>query len=267
MSEKTADGSAWFDGASRVLFVHAHPDDETITTGGTLAALAAAGRTPLLVTLTRGEQGEVVPGEFTGLEGTPALAAHRAGERETALAALGVKDHAYLGEPPARARGLEPRRYQDSGMQWGPDGWAIAAPDAPESALTRAPAMEVLNDLIALAVEWEAEAIVSYDARGDYGHPDHVFAHRAGRAVAVALEIPFWQLETSDADEAETADAGADPQSNRERMEHDIAPWLEQKISALRAYTTQLTVEGDDIVHVGGQCEPIGAVERFRQLE
>ncbi|WP_258566728.1 PIG-L family deacetylase [Leucobacter luti] len=56
------------------MFVHAHPDDESISTGGTLAALASAGREPLLVTLTRGERGEVVPGPFAHLAGTDALA-------------------------------------------------------------------------------------------------------------------------------------------------------------------------------------------------
>jgi len=260
----------WFDGAARVLFVHAHPDDETISTGGTLAGLADAGRAPMLATLTRGERGEVVPGPRAGLQGTPALASHRETELAAALSALGVAQHAYLGRPPARARGLEPRRYEDSGMRWGPDRWAVAAPDAPEAALTRSPAVEALGDLIALAVEWNAEALVGYDANGGYGHPDHVFAHRAARAVAQALELPFWQVETADADplrNAGTAPVGPAAEARFEAEDHDVSPWLERKVRALRAHATQLTVEGEEIVHVGGQREPIDAVERFRRLD
>lgn len=246
---------AWFGGASRVLFVHAHPDDETIATGGTLAALAESGRTPLLVTLTRGERGEVTPGPLSELRGAD-LAAHREGELAAALAALGVEQHAYLGNPPARARGLSPRHYEDSGMEWadGSQTQAVASVDAPATALTRAPAVEALNDLVALADAWGAEAMVSYDANGGYGHPDHVFAHRAARAVAQALELPFWQVEAGAADPTRDED-------------HHIEPWLARKVAALEAHATQLTVDGEDIVHVGGQRHPIRLIERFSLLD
>lgn len=246
----------WFGGANRVLFVHAHPDDETISTGGTLAALAESGREPILVTLTRGEQGEVVPGPFALLAGTPGLARHRETELAAALGMLGVAAHAYLGTPPARAEGLEPRTYEDSGMQWGDDGLALAADDAPATALTRAPAVEALNDLLILAATLGAEAVVSYDIRGGYGHPDHVFAHRAGRAVARGLEVPYWEIV-------------ADPSEERvDAVElHDISPWLERKVAALRAHGTQLSVDGEEIVHVGGQRQPIDRIEAFRRLD
>lgn len=292
----------WFEGLSRVLFVHAHPDDETITTGGTLAALAAAGRDPLLVTLTRGERGEVTEGPFAGLTGD-ALAAHRETELAAALAMLsadpGIR-HAYLGTPPARAAGLVRRRYEDSGMRWGEDGLAAAAEDAPPAALTRADAVDPLTDLIALADEWGAEAVASYDESGGYGHPDHVFAHRAARAVAAGLELPFWEIVP-----AEAAPAGSDDGAVEA---HDVSPWLDRKVAALRAHGTQLVVEqtadgheivhgprrseqsdalravcpdpgfgiGDDevglsgsgyeIVHVGGQRQPVDRVEVFRRL-
>src|SRR5690554_3155725 len=116
------DVNEWFDGRSRVLFVHAHPDDETITTGGTLAALAEAGREPLLVTLTRGERGEVMPGPLEALAGTHGLAVVRQNELKTALGMLGTERHLFLGVPPARAAGLAPTIYEDSGMRWGADG-------------------------------------------------------------------------------------------------------------------------------------------------
>lgn len=256
------DPSQWFEGARRVLFVHAHPDDEAITTGGTLAALAEAGAAPALVTLTRGERGEVVAGPFSALQGTPALAAHRETELAAALFMLGVDRHAFLGTPPARAAELPRRIYADSGMMWGPEGVAVAAPDAAADALTRADAVDPLTDLLALAHEWEAGAIVSYAADGGYGHPDHVFAHRLGRAVAHGLDLPFWEIVATGA----TATAGDDPLPQNRCEAHDVTPWLERKTAALRSHATQLTVDGDDIVHVGGQRQAIDRIECFRAL-
>ncbi len=249
------DPTTWFGGTPRVMFVHAHPDDETLATGGTLAGLAAAGQEPLVVTLTRGEQGEVTPGPFSHLAGTEALAPHRQAELAAALFMLGIERHAFLGVEPARAAGLSPIIYEDSGMEWGADGRATAAATASRDALTRAPAMEALNDLLAAAHDAGARAIVSYDDAGGYGHPDHVFAHRIGRAVALALGLPFWEIV------ADAADEGSDTAET-----HDITPWLDRKTSALRSYVTQVTVDGDDVVHVGGQRHPIGHTETFRLL-
>ena len=250
--------SQWFDGRVRVMFVHAHPDDETIATGGTLAALAAAGREPLLVTLTRGERGEVVPGPLEGLVAAHGLAVVRQNELRTALAMLGLERHAFLGVEPARAEDLSPTIYEDSGMEWAESGLATAAADVSADALTSVPAMEPLNDLLAAAYLSGAQAIVSYDDGGGYGHPDHVLAHRISRAVAAALELPFWQI-VADPDAMTTAQRAAAEQ-------HDITEWLDRKVAALRAYPTQLTVDGDDIVHVGGQRQHIESVEVFERL-
>lgn len=250
----------WFAGLSRVLFVHAHPDDESITTGGTIAGLAEAGREPLLVTLTRGEQGEVVPGPMQALVQAHGLAVVRQNELKTAITMLGLERHAFLGVEPARAEGLSPTIYEDSGMAWGEDGRATAAPEVGGDALTKVPAIEPLNDLLAAAYLAGAQAIVSYDDGGGYGHPDHVFAHRAARAVAASLEIPFWQIV-----------------SGEHREAHDVTPWLERKLAALRSYNTQLVIEpsgstggagasGFDIVHVGGQREPVAVIEAFERL-
>ena len=79
----------------RIVFLHAHPDDETLATGALLAALAADGYDVAVVTATRGEQGEVVPGRFAALAGTQQLVAHRIGELAGALAELG----AFVGVP------------------------------------------------------------------------------------------------------------------------------------------------------------------------
>ena len=102
-----------------MLFVHAHPDDETIVTGGTIALLAESGATVTVLTCTRGERGEVIPAPFKHLEGAgEQLAEFRAAELARALHVLGVTDHRFLGEDRARWGQAEPRRYTDSGMQW-----------------------------------------------------------------------------------------------------------------------------------------------------
>lgn len=251
MTGKTNDPRTWFDGLPRVLFVHAHPDDETIATGGTLAGLAAAGQEPLLITCTRGELGEARPGPFAQLAGTDGFAPHRMQELAAALSMLGVERHAFLGAPPARAEGLPPTIYEDSGMSWGADGRATVGEAAGTDALTRVPAFEALADLLAGANESGAQAIVSYDDGGGYGHPDHVFAHQISRAVAQALELPFWVI-------VDHAAEGVDA--------YDVSPWLDRKVAALHAHHTQLEVDGDVIVHVGGQRQPIAHVESFLRM-
>ena len=262
-----SDVSEWFRGRSRVLFVHAHPDDESITTGGTLAALAEAGLEPLLITLTRGERGEVVPGPLQGLVQAHGLAVVRQNELKTALGMLGVERHVFLGVEPARAEDHPPTIYEDSGMAWGADGRATSAPDATVDALTSVPAVEVLNDLLAGVYLAGAQGIVSYDDGGGYGHPDHVLAHQVSRAVATALGLPFWEI-VSGPSEVAAPDDGVEAHDSVEAHDvveaHDITPWLERKKAALRAYATQLTVEGDEIVHVGGQRQAIETIEQFR---
>ena len=266
----------WFRGRSRVLFVHAHPDDESISTGGTIAALVEAGREPLLITLTRGERGEVMPGPLQGLAQAHGLAVVRQNELKTAIGMLGLERHAFLGVEPARAEGHPPAIYEDSGMEWGPDGRATAAADVSDDALTSVPASEVLNDLLAGAYLSGAQGIVSYDDGGGYGHPDHVLSHRMSRAVATALGLPFWEIVSdSEAEDQESPALSADGSDAEQATQagladddtievHDIEPWYDRKVAALRAYATQLTVEGDEIVHVGGQHQAIGRVERFR---
>lgn len=248
----------WFGGAARVLFVHAHPDDETIATGGTIAALAASSRLPAVVTLTRGEQGEVVDGPFSSLQGTKELAVHREHELAAALRELGADQHAFLGAPPARAADLNPRIYEDSGMVWAADGLAEAAPEAGADALTSANAVDALSDLIALADFWAVDAVVSYDELGGYRHPDHVLAHRLAFAVAQGLDLPFWEI---------VRDPLSPVGESMFAVEtYAIEPWFAQKLSALRQHATQLVIDEDDIVHVGGQREPVSRVEHFRRL-
>jgi N-acetyl-1-D-myo-inositol-2-amino-2-deoxy-alpha-D-glucopyranoside deacetylase len=240
------------------LFLHAHPDDESISTGGTIALLLASGAAVTVLTGTRGERGEVVPGELAPLEGTPALGPHRVGELADALRASGGPAHAFLGTAPARAAGLPDRQYSDSGMRWGADGFAEAADDADPASLSLAPLDEVVADILAAAGA-RPSAIVSYDALGGYGHPDHVRMHDAGVEAARRLGVPFFAVIEPRVD-GTTGDG--------EVVEIDLlrAGTLDAKSRAMAAHRTQLTVDGGDFVLSGGQRHPIGVIERFRRL-
>lgn len=265
----TQDPTSWFGGVRRPLFVHAHPDDETIATGGTLAALAAAGREPVVITLTRGEQGEMLPGGRQHGD-DPDIAGTRMRELAGALDALGVTRHEFLGSGAACAQASTPRRYEDSGMVWAPDGWAVAAPGASAEALTRAAVSEVLADLIAAVAATGAEAIISYDHRGGYGHPDHVRAHQVARAVAVGLELPFWEIVAAHGAQGADGAAREYDESGSVRadsVEYDVSAWHEHKMRALQHYRSQLVLVSDcEIEHVGGQRQQMERTERFRLL-
>lgn len=254
MSGSANDGVLnWFGGASRVLFVHAHPDDESIWTGGAIAALNASGREATVLTLTRGERGEVMPGRLAALEGTPELANQRAHELNEALAHLGVRRHAFLGSGTARKSGMEKRVYEDSGMQWSPDGRAVPASEVSPRALTRATLAEVVGDAVAFAEDVQAQAIVSYDEFGGYGHPDHVLAHDVSRAVAQALRLPFWAVLGSE----------VTPQNP---VALDVAAWLTQKKHAMAAHETQLIIDDNEFVLTGGQRHAVAVTESYEKL-
>ncbi|RAY14448.1 N-acetyl-1-D-myo-inositol-2-amino-2-deoxy-alpha-D-glucopyranoside deacetylase [Actinomadura craniellae] len=151
----------------RILFVHAHPDDESIGTGATMAKYAAEGVQVSLVTCTLGEEGEVIPDELRHLAADKEnrLGEFRTGELAEACGALGVRDHHYLGGP---------GRWRDSGMMGAPSN------DHPRC-FWRADAEEAAAELVPLIRELRPQVIVTYDDRGYYGHPDHIQAHRVTR--------------------------------------------------------------------------------------
>ncbi|MDO5678598.1 MAG: glycosyltransferase, partial [Propionibacteriaceae bacterium] len=227
----------------RVAFVHAHPDDETLASGAFIAHLADSGVDVSLLTATRGEMGQVVPGPLSALAGTPELERRREAELAGAVDSLGITHHAYLGMPPARATGLEPRRYLDSGMQWISDGVAGPADTSDERSLYAADAEEAVADIAAFLRRTRAEFAVSYDDDGGYGHPDHVRLHHLTRAAAEVVGIPYASL---------TADqAKADRWVELERYRPRVA-------EALRHHRTQLTVHDEhNITHSGGQADTI----------
>ena len=239
-------------GQERVLFVHAHPDDETIATGGTIAMLVARGTPVTVLTCTRGERGEVVPSDLAHLVGAgAALAHHREGELAVAMDALGVTDHRYLGSTGARIEQRDTRSYLDSGMRWGDDG-PIPAAQIDDGALTSAELGEVAADVATVVASMGATAVVSYNAYGGYGHPDHIVTHRAAKHAAAVMKVPFFAVEPHDSHVVSEVDV-------------ELGGMLARKVAALRAHRSQLTVVGGDMLMPGGQVEPITTVERFRR--
>lgn len=163
----------------RLLFVHAHPDDESIATGVAIGAYAAAGHDVHVLTCTLGEQGEVIPPELAHLDADhdDTLGAHRIGELSAALAALGAIGHV-LGADERRASA-----YRDSGMAGTPsaarpDAWAGADP-AVAVGLMRSTIEAIAPDVV-----------VTYDNRGGYDHPDHIQAHRIACAAVATMAGP-----------------------------------------------------------------------------
>ncbi|MDJ0378572.1 PIG-L family deacetylase [Cryobacterium sp. PH31-L1] len=230
------------DSVTSVLFVHAHPDDETISTGGLIAYLASRGMRITLVTATRGERGEVVAGPLSALADTPALAEERERELERAAFTLGVNEGFWLGEAPARATGLPERRYRDSGMEWIRPGLAGPATDSEADALARASLDEVTTDLVAVLRHVAPTLVISYDEIGGYGHPDHVRVHDATLAASRALALPYAEIRDTPTADAEWFDF---------RNQYDTV------VAALRCHASQLSVDGEFIVHSGGQRDPI----------
>lgn len=150
-----------------VVFLHAHPDDECLTTGGTMARLADEGHRVLLITATDGALGECPEGLLADGE---ALAELRALEVQASAAALGVASHRFLG-------------YGDSGMV-GTDG------NAASGAFCNADVEEAAAQLAAWLAEVGADVLVTYDEHGGYGHPDHVQVHRVGVRAADLAGTP-----------------------------------------------------------------------------
>jgi N-acetyl-1-D-myo-inositol-2-amino-2-deoxy-alpha-D-glucopyranoside deacetylase len=206
------------DPARRLLLVHAHPDDESIGTGATMARYAAEGARVTLVTCTLGELGEIIPPDLAqlGADAQDRLGEYRIGELDAACAALGVTDHRYLGGP---------GRWRDSGMI------GTAGNDDPRC-FWRAGLDEAADALLDVIREVRPQVLVTYDANGFYGHPDHIRAHQvAWHAFQQAGEYGLAKFyATSAADGPVTT-------------EIDATAYLDRKQAAMRAHATQITVD------------------------
>jgi N-acetyl-1-D-myo-inositol-2-amino-2-deoxy-alpha-D-glucopyranoside deacetylase len=157
-------------GVNGILFVHAHPDDESIGTGATMAYYAARGVPVTLVTCTLGEEGEIHVPALAALEAAQAdqLGGYRLTELRTACDALGVTDHRFLGGA---------GRYRDSGMM------GLPANDHPR-AFWQADLDSAAGHLVEVIREVRPRVLVTYDPNGFYGHPDHIQAHRVAMRAA-----------------------------------------------------------------------------------
>jgi N-acetyl-1-D-myo-inositol-2-amino-2-deoxy-alpha-D-glucopyranoside deacetylase len=234
--------------ARRLLLVHAHPDDEVIGTGATMAHYVAAGAHVTLVTCTLGEEGEIHVPALAQLAASEAdqLGGYRIVELERACAALGVTDHRFLGGA---------GRYRDSGMM------GLATNKHPR-AFWQADLDEAAAHLVEIMDEVRPQVMITYDDQGFYGHPDHIQAHRvAMRAAELAgdaapSKIYFTAMPVSVLEGGMEAFRGmeANPFADVERVEDlpfgtpddeiaarvDGTDVYERKVAAMRAHATQI---------------------------
>ena len=176
----------------RLMLVHAHPDDETIGNGVTMASYAAAGAAVTLVTCTLGEEGEVlVPAlEHLGADHDDALGPHRLGELEQAMAALGITDFVRLGGD---------FRYRDSGMAYDEQRRAIARDVLRDGIFWTADLLEAADLLVPLIRDRRPHVLATYNEFGGYGHPDHVQAHRVAMYAYVLAGAPSYRPDLGEA--------------------------------------------------------------------
>ena len=224
-----------------ICFVHAHPDDETLATGALIAHLSGLGHSVFVLTATRGEMGEVVPGPLSHLAGTPELELRRKQELAGALRVLGAAGSAYLGSGTARAESPE-RRYLDSGMRWISDGVAGPAEHADERSLCSADEDEVTADIATYLRHVDATLAISYDADGGYGHPDHVAMHHLTRRAAADAGIGFAVIR---------------PEPGEGVHWYELEDLLPVVVEALGHHKSQLSVHGSTLTHSGGQPDVV----------
>jgi N-acetyl-1-D-myo-inositol-2-amino-2-deoxy-alpha-D-glucopyranoside deacetylase len=255
----------------RLLLVHAHPDDECLNSGATMAKYVSEGAGVCLVTCTLGEEGEVLVPELEHLasDKEDKLGQHRITELANAMRELGVTDHRFLGGP---------GRYRDSGMVWHEDGHATAAEEVKEGTFWRADLLEASTYLVEIIREVRPQVLVTYDQFGNYGHPDHIQAHRVATYAAALAAVPSFREDLGPAWEiAKTYWAAMSESRMREGLrrlraagdtttfegmdpEKDLGPmvtpdrylsavvdgndFVEAKLAAMRAHATQIAVDG-----------------------
>ena len=273
------------------MLVHAHPDDETIGNGLTMAKYAAEGAGVTLVTCTLGEEGEVLVPELEhlGAEHDDNLGPTRLAELETAMVALGITDFVRLGGD---------YRFRDSGMAYDDQRRAGARDVLRDGIFWTADLLEATNELVPLIRDRRPHVLVTYDELGAYGHPDHIQAHRvamygyllAGMPsyrpdLGEAWSVPrvLWNTSSRtrlreaiaklrasgdmesfadwgwDADDADAAAADAGIAAEITGEEHVAA-----KVAAMRAHATQITEDGPFFAGAAVLGHTIWAVEHYR---
>ena len=208
------------------MLVHAHPDDETIGNGVTMARYVAEGGQVTLVTCTLGEEGEVLVPELVHLdaEHEDDLAPQRLSELTEAMGILGVTDFVRLGGD---------GRYRDSGMAYDDQGRAIARDVLRDGIFWTADLLEAANELVALIRDRRPQVLVAYNEVGGYGHPDHVQAHRVATYGHLLAGVPSYR---SDLGEPWTVDR---------------VLWSTMSASRMGAMIAQLRAAGDTETFAG----------------
>ncbi|CAN5417810.1 N-acetyl-1-D-myo-inositol-2-amino-2-deoxy-alpha-D-glucopyranoside deacetylase [soil metagenome] len=242
----------------RLLFVHAHPDDESLNNGATIAHYAALGAQVNVVTCTLGEEGEVIGQRWARLAADQAdqLGGYRISELQAALHLLGIDSPIFLGGA---------GRWRDSGM-------AGTAPTARRQRFVDAAEHEAVGAMVAILRELRPHVVVTYDPNGGYGHPDHIRAHQVTTAAVASSgsrsgdypgepwEVPklYWTGTAISAYDAAIAGLGPDdflPHWELDPDERDLCVPDEQittvveataalpaKVAALVAHATQVVV-------------------------
>lgn len=235
----------------RLLLVHAHPDDETINNGATMAMYAALGADVTLVTCTRGEEGEVLVEEHSHKAAThdDLLGDHREIELADAMKELGVTDFRFLGHPHTK--------YRDSGMM-------ETEPNKRTDNFWNAPFDEATAHLISVIDEVKPHVMITYDEFGGYGHPDHIQAHRVAMAAAEKSQWDiskiYWNVTPRSViqESIEKMKALGSDFMGAERAEDlpfckddsfvtahiDGNSYVNQKMDAMRAHATQIALDG-----------------------
>ena len=274
-----------------LLLVHAHPDDESISQGATMARYVAEGVGVTLVTCTGGEMGEILVPELEHLaaDKDDTLAEQRRIELDNAMKVLGVTDYRYLG-------GF--KRYRDSGMQWHADGHAIPADQTHENAFWNADLTEAANHLVEIIREVRPQVLVTYDEFGGYGHPDHIQAHRVATYAVALAAVPSHRRDLGEAHDVAkvywgamsasrvrqglrdlraagdlTTFEGMDPDGELPKFMVDDADltavmnaedYVGAKMDAMRAHQTQIAVDGPFFALSNNKGDEIWGTEFFR---
>lgn len=265
----------------RLLLVHAHPDDESIGTGASMAKYVADGAQVTLVTCTLGEEGEVLEPAMAHLavdEGDQ-LGGYRIAELAAAMGELGVTDHRFLGGA---------GRWRDSGMMDHPANEKPRCFWRADPAETTAAVVEVIREV-------RPQVLVTYDENGGYGHPDHIQAHRVAMAGLDAAADPAYRPELGPAWAIEKTYWIATPRSalfaaDQAMRAHgmtlfdvkhpDELPWgtpdelvttqvdgqafLPAKREAMRAHATQITVDGPLFALSNNIAQTAFGIEHFQ---
>ncbi len=197
-----------------LMAVHAHPDDETIGTGGSMARAVAEGRRVVLVTCTRGEMGEIVIPDLDTPENHRRLGEIRAGELEAAMAELGVTEWENLGyrdsDMIGRSGNLDPRSFWQADLD------------------------EAVGRLVWLVRRYRPDVMTTYNELGGYGHPDHVRTHQVAIAAFERAGDAGWygrQLSTELGGEGPSlAEGGLEPWSPSKLYEQAVPRSFRQRM-------------------------------------